>query len=84
MRLQRDKYFNTEIENKRLKMQFEIMQKDKNSEINRLSLLLEHKQPPTDDSYARRLEEELRSKEKKNELLIEELQGLRLKMSQYR
>lgn len=41
IRLERDKYLNLEIELKRLKMESDIMEKDKNNEITRLKHLLE-------------------------------------------
>lgn len=42
IRLEKDKYLNLEIEIKRLKMESEILEKDKNNEITRLKHLLEN------------------------------------------
>jgi hypothetical protein len=56
--LEKDKYMNLEIDIKRVRMESEIMEKDKNNEINRLKNLLENqpKEIPVNTNELRRLE----------------------------
>lgn len=58
IRLEKDKYMNLEIDIKRVRMESEIMEKDKNNEINRLKNLLENqpKEMPVNTNELRRLE----------------------------
>lgn len=71
MRLEKDKFLNLEIDIKRIRMESEIMEKDKNNEINRLKGLLETQ--PKDlisGNEVKRLEEDLRAQKHKYETLL--------------
>ena len=59
VRLEKDRYMNLEIEIKRLKMETEMLEKDKNIEIGRLKSLLESqpKEAQSNSAEQRRLEE---------------------------
>ena len=61
-RIERDKYFNLEIEFKRLKMESELLEREKNNEINRLTSLVENSQKKENSPLLQKLEEELRQK----------------------
>lgn len=83
IRLERDKYLNLEIELKRLKMESDIMEKDKNNEITRLKHLLEtqSREPASNTNEIRRLEEDLRSQKHKYEMLIVEFDKYKREVS---
>lgn len=74
VRLEKDRYMNLEIEIKRLKMETEMLEKDKNIEIGRLKSLLESqpKEAQSNSAEQRRLEEELRMSKYKYETLVQE------------
>ena len=83
IRLEKDKYLNLEIEIKRLKMESEILEKDKNNEITRLKHLLEtqSREPAGNSHEVRRLEDELKSQKHKYEMLIAEFDKYKREVS---
>lgn len=82
MRLEKDKYMNLDIEVKRLKMEREIMEKDKNNEINRLKGLLESQPKDVVNSgEVRRLEDELRAGRQRYEVLQMEFERYKTEVS---
>jgi hypothetical protein len=55
MRLEKDKYSNLEINVKRTQMEKELLEKEKNSEINRMKGLLSMPPLPPKDNEIRKL-----------------------------
>lgn len=71
MRLEKDKFLSLEIDMKKVRMEYELLEKEKNTEINRLNGLLQvQPKDQTSHNELRRLEEELRNQKQRYEILI--------------
>lgn len=71
MRLEKDKFLSLEIDMKKVRMEYELLEKEKNTEINRLNGLLQvQPKDQTSLNELRRLEEELRNQKQRYEILI--------------
>lgn len=71
---------NSEIEKRKIQMQLEIMEKDKDLEINRLLKLIDHDKYTTQfnsQNMMKKYEEEIELKDRRYRLLLEEYEKLK-------
>lgn len=81
LRTEKDRFMTLEIEIKRIKMECEMLERDKNSEISRLKSLLESKtfeQSSGSSGDVRRMEEELQQNKRKYDDLVHEFERYKL------
>ena len=81
VRAEKDRFMTLEIEIKRIKMECEMLERDKNSEISRLKSLLESKtfeQSSGSSGDVRRMEEELQQNKRKYDDLVHEFERYKL------
>jgi GTPase involved in cell partitioning and DNA repair len=77
VRLSKDKLLHLEIDMKRVQMEKELLEKEKNNEINRLNGLLKVQPTETSSNEVRRLEDDLRNQKHNYEVLLNEFDKYR-------
>lgn len=82
VRLEKDRFLNLEIDYKKTKMEYELLEKDKNNEINRLMRQVDYSgvnRTRDLEMKVKRYEDDIEIKDKRYNVLLTQLEELRTK-----
>ncbi len=84
IRLEKDRYFNLDIDYKKTKMEYELLEKDKNNEINRLMKQLDLSGGNRTRDMGlklKRYEDDIEVKDKRYHVLMAQLEDMKMRFS---